>query len=172
MLDFCSHQIVPYAIQRLQAAGYKLVTVAECLGMPAYQSVSAPGVRDVGIFTYFHYVHWLYISIPVLLEMLRNSVCIISNSFHHATSSNFPLSSRTSSFSGLFRTFYQWTHLINYLEDNPTTDSFVIYLSVVQTLYFLDYWRLHLASSLLRICYDDTSFSFGYAGFSPISGVM
>jgi peptidoglycan/xylan/chitin deacetylase (PgdA/CDA1 family) len=40
------HQVLPYAIQRLQAAGYRLVTVAECLGMPAYQSVGNPGTPD------------------------------------------------------------------------------------------------------------------------------
>jgi hypothetical protein len=42
-----SHQVLPYAIQRLQGAGYRLVTVAECLGMPAYQSVGNPGTPDV-----------------------------------------------------------------------------------------------------------------------------
>jgi peptidoglycan/xylan/chitin deacetylase (PgdA/CDA1 family) len=41
-----AHEVVPYAIQKLKAAGYKLVTVAECLGLPRYQSVGAPGVRD------------------------------------------------------------------------------------------------------------------------------
>jgi len=35
-------EVLPYAISRLQGAGYKLVTVAECLGMPAYQSVGLP----------------------------------------------------------------------------------------------------------------------------------
>jgi peptidoglycan/xylan/chitin deacetylase (PgdA/CDA1 family) len=36
---------LPYAISRLQGAGYKLVTLAECLGKPAYQSVVAPSAR-------------------------------------------------------------------------------------------------------------------------------
>jgi len=40
------HQVLPYAIQRLKSAGYRLVTLAECLGKPAYQSVVAPGVPD------------------------------------------------------------------------------------------------------------------------------
>ncbi|PFH45874.1 carbohydrate esterase family 4 protein [Amanita thiersii Skay4041] len=40
------HQTLPYAIQRLQAAGYRLVTLAECLGKQPYQSVQAPGVKD------------------------------------------------------------------------------------------------------------------------------
>ena len=41
------HQVLPYAIKKLQAAGYKLVSLAECTGLPAYQSVTTPGVRDV-----------------------------------------------------------------------------------------------------------------------------
>ncbi|KJA19853.1 carbohydrate esterase family 4 protein [Hypholoma sublateritium FD-334 SS-4] len=40
------HQVLPYAIKKLQAAGYKLVSLAECTGLPAYQSVTTPGVRD------------------------------------------------------------------------------------------------------------------------------
>ncbi|KJA19829.1 carbohydrate esterase family 4 protein [Hypholoma sublateritium FD-334 SS-4] len=38
--------LLPFAIQTLQAAGYRLVTLAECLGKPAYQSVAAPKARD------------------------------------------------------------------------------------------------------------------------------
>ena len=41
------HQVLPYAIKKLQAAGYKLVSLAECTGLPAYQSVTTPSVRDV-----------------------------------------------------------------------------------------------------------------------------
>ncbi|KAG9085480.1 Carbohydrate esterase 4 protein, partial [Ceratobasidium sp. 370] len=41
-----AHQVVPYAIQKLQAAGYKLVTLAECLGEQPYQSVGTPGTPD------------------------------------------------------------------------------------------------------------------------------
>ncbi|TFK16941.1 carbohydrate esterase family 4 protein, partial [Coprinopsis marcescibilis] len=41
------HQVLPYAIQKLQAAGYRLVSVAECLGIQPYQKVSAPSARDV-----------------------------------------------------------------------------------------------------------------------------
>jgi len=40
------HQLLPYAIQKLQAAGYKLVTLAECLGQQPYQYTVAPGVPD------------------------------------------------------------------------------------------------------------------------------
>ncbi|KAJ7881104.1 carbohydrate esterase family 4 protein [Mycena olivaceomarginata] len=38
--------VLPYAIKKLQAAGYKLVTVAECLGMAPYTSVGPLGQRD------------------------------------------------------------------------------------------------------------------------------
>ncbi|KJA21037.1 carbohydrate esterase family 4 protein [Hypholoma sublateritium FD-334 SS-4] len=45
-VETTAHQVLPYAIQRLQAAGYKLVTLAECLGKKPYQSVVAPSTRD------------------------------------------------------------------------------------------------------------------------------
>ncbi|KAF8896035.1 carbohydrate esterase family 4 protein [Infundibulicybe gibba] len=41
-----AHQVLPYAISKLQQAGYRLVSVAECLGMSAYQNTGPPGVRD------------------------------------------------------------------------------------------------------------------------------
>lgn len=41
--------MLPYAIGQLQAAGYRLVSLAECVGLPPYQSVQAPGVRDVSL---------------------------------------------------------------------------------------------------------------------------
>jgi len=40
-------QIIPNAIRELQAAGYRLVTTSECLGVPAYQWVGQPLQRDV-----------------------------------------------------------------------------------------------------------------------------
>ncbi|EDR10826.1 carbohydrate esterase family 4 protein [Laccaria bicolor S238N-H82] len=40
------HQVLPYAIKKLQAAGYRLVTLAECLGKAPYQSVAAPSTPD------------------------------------------------------------------------------------------------------------------------------
>ncbi|KAL0959087.1 hypothetical protein HGRIS_014385 [Hohenbuehelia grisea] len=39
------HEVLPYAIAELQKAGYKLVTVAECLGMQPYQWVGTPQAR-------------------------------------------------------------------------------------------------------------------------------
>jgi len=37
-----AHEVLPFAIRTLQAKGYNLVTVAECLGVSAYQSVGSP----------------------------------------------------------------------------------------------------------------------------------
>ncbi|EUC63917.1 carbohydrate esterase family 4 protein [Rhizoctonia solani AG-3 Rhs1AP] len=44
-----AHEVIPYVVPRLQAAGYKLVTVAECMGMQPYQSVGSPQTPDVGL---------------------------------------------------------------------------------------------------------------------------
>ncbi|KAF8756196.1 Polysaccharide deacetylase [Rhizoctonia solani] len=41
-----AYEVLPYAIQKLQAAGYRLVTVAECLGEQPYQSVGSPQTPD------------------------------------------------------------------------------------------------------------------------------
>ncbi|KAJ6514764.1 carbohydrate esterase family 4 protein [Mycena vulgaris] len=41
-----AHQVLPYAISKLQGAGYKLVSLATCLGLPAYASVGTPGKPD------------------------------------------------------------------------------------------------------------------------------
>jgi len=41
-----AHQVIPYVIPLLQAKGYNLVTVSECLGLPAYQHVGTPGTPD------------------------------------------------------------------------------------------------------------------------------
>lgn len=42
-----AHQVLPYAINLLQSKGYELVTVATCLGIPAYQWTTTPGTKDV-----------------------------------------------------------------------------------------------------------------------------
>jgi len=42
ILEQTAHVVLPHAIKVLKAKGYKLVTVAECLGVKPYQSVSAP----------------------------------------------------------------------------------------------------------------------------------
>jgi peptidoglycan/xylan/chitin deacetylase (PgdA/CDA1 family) len=39
------YDVLPYAVQQLRAAGYRLVTLAECLGAAPYQSVAAPQQR-------------------------------------------------------------------------------------------------------------------------------
>ncbi|KAG7451428.1 carbohydrate esterase family 4 protein [Guyanagaster necrorhizus] len=41
-----AYDVLPYAIDELQAAGYSLVTLAECLGESPYQSVGSPQVND------------------------------------------------------------------------------------------------------------------------------
>ncbi|KAJ1301560.1 hypothetical protein OPQ81_008808 [Rhizoctonia solani] len=41
-----SELLIPYVIPKLQAAGYKLVTLAECLGEQPYQSVGSPQTPD------------------------------------------------------------------------------------------------------------------------------
>lgn len=46
-LEKTVHQVLPYAIKLLQSKGYELVTLAECLNLPAYQWETAPGVPDV-----------------------------------------------------------------------------------------------------------------------------
>ena len=47
------HDVIPYAVKVLKAAGYNLVTVAECLGQSPYLSVDAPSPRDVRLFFFF-----------------------------------------------------------------------------------------------------------------------
>ncbi|TFL06508.1 carbohydrate esterase family 4 protein [Pterulicium gracile] len=45
-IETTARQVLPYAISQLQAAGYRLVTLAECLGKQPYQWTTAPGVKD------------------------------------------------------------------------------------------------------------------------------
>ncbi|KAF8607827.1 carbohydrate esterase family 4 protein [Ceratobasidium sp. AG-I] len=40
------NDVIPDAIKQLKAAGYKLVTVAECLGQSPYKSTGSPAARD------------------------------------------------------------------------------------------------------------------------------
>ena len=44
------HQVLSFAIQKLQAAGYRLVSVADCLGMPPYLWTGTPQHRHVSHF--------------------------------------------------------------------------------------------------------------------------
>ncbi|PFH50025.1 carbohydrate esterase family 4 protein [Amanita thiersii Skay4041] len=41
-----AHQVIPYAITELKKAGYRLVTLAECLGRQPYKSIGSPQNRD------------------------------------------------------------------------------------------------------------------------------
>ncbi|KAK0214302.1 carbohydrate esterase family 4 protein [Armillaria fumosa] len=45
-VETTSTTVLPHALDDLIGAGYKLVTVAECLGMQPYLSVGAPSVQD------------------------------------------------------------------------------------------------------------------------------
>ncbi|KAK0431694.1 carbohydrate esterase family 4 protein [Desarmillaria tabescens] len=45
-VETTSTTVLPHALEVLQGAGYNLVTIAECLGLPAYLSIGAPGVKD------------------------------------------------------------------------------------------------------------------------------
>lgn len=40
------NDVIPYAIQQFKNAGYKMVTVAQCLGQSPYQSTGSPSPRD------------------------------------------------------------------------------------------------------------------------------
>lgn len=46
IVESSAHQVVPYAVHKLQSAGYRLVSVAECLDMPPYQRVSDAKARQ------------------------------------------------------------------------------------------------------------------------------
>ncbi|KAJ7882275.1 carbohydrate esterase family 4 protein, partial [Mycena leptocephala] len=41
-----AHQVLPYAISKLKGAGYKLVSLATCLGLQPYHRVTTPGTPD------------------------------------------------------------------------------------------------------------------------------
>ncbi|KAF9014153.1 carbohydrate esterase family 4 protein [Cyathus striatus] len=40
------YDVLPYYIQKLKAAGYRMVSVAECVGEKPYTSIGRPSVRD------------------------------------------------------------------------------------------------------------------------------
>ncbi|TRM61761.1 hypothetical protein BD626DRAFT_537912 [Schizophyllum amplum] len=45
-IEQTAHTTLTHAIETLQAAGYNLVTVAECMGVDPYQSIGEPSTRD------------------------------------------------------------------------------------------------------------------------------
>ncbi|CAE6471485.1 unnamed protein product [Rhizoctonia solani] len=45
-IETTPHQVIPYALKKIQEKGYRMVTVAECLGMEPYQSKTSPATRD------------------------------------------------------------------------------------------------------------------------------
>ncbi|CUA70173.1 hypothetical protein RSOLAG22IIIB_00521 [Rhizoctonia solani] len=44
------NDVIPYAIQQFKAKGYKMVTVAQCLGQSPYKSTGSPSPRDVSFY--------------------------------------------------------------------------------------------------------------------------
>ncbi|KAG8991483.1 Carbohydrate esterase 4 protein [Tulasnella sp. 427] len=46
-IETTAHEVVPFVIKLLQSNGYKLVTLAECLGAKPYKYVQAPAIPDV-----------------------------------------------------------------------------------------------------------------------------
>ena len=50
-----SREVLPHAIDALQGAGYRLVTVAECLGAQPYTNVRRPEPRDVRVLESIRY---------------------------------------------------------------------------------------------------------------------
>ena len=64
--------VVPHAISVLQAAGYKLVTVAECLGLEPYQSVTTP--QNVRCYPPFISAICAYSSPPGDMDVLIENV--------------------------------------------------------------------------------------------------
>jgi len=80
---------LPYAIKKLQAAGYQLVTLAECTGLPAYQSQVAPGTRDVSYSRQFYLflpqVNVSFNSLPGIAECRISNVIIPSFSKGYLT---------------------------------------------------------------------------------------
>lgn len=40
------YEVIQNVVPKLLSAGYQLVTIADCLGVDPYQSVSSPGKRD------------------------------------------------------------------------------------------------------------------------------
>jgi len=45
-VETTAYEVLPYAIDKLQKAGYRLVTLGTCMGLSRYQSVGPPGVPD------------------------------------------------------------------------------------------------------------------------------
>ncbi|KAJ1302871.1 hypothetical protein OPQ81_003171 [Rhizoctonia solani] len=45
-IETTPHKVIPYALQKIKEKGYKMVTVAQCLGMEPYQVITSPSSRD------------------------------------------------------------------------------------------------------------------------------
>ena len=65
------YEVLPYAIEKLKAAGYQFVTVAECLNMRPYQTIRAPAFRDVSDPSIFRSHSPTYIAATAYVVMLN-----------------------------------------------------------------------------------------------------
>ncbi|CAE6439118.1 Chitin deacetylase [Rhizoctonia solani] len=45
-IETTAHQVIPYALKKIKEKGYRMVTVAECLGQKPYQAQTEPAHRD------------------------------------------------------------------------------------------------------------------------------
>ena len=68
---FYRHEVLPYAIKVLQAAGYDLVTVAECLGENPYLRVEDPSVRDVCLRLSFFFSQFFFLTCVYMFYFCR-----------------------------------------------------------------------------------------------------
>ena len=65
-------EVLPHAIKKLKDAGYRLVTVAECLGMEPYQSRWEPETPDVcPLFAYYPFRRSNPLRFTAFLDLLR-----------------------------------------------------------------------------------------------------
>lgn len=53
IVEQTAHAVLPHAISVLKAAGYDLVTVAECMGMSPYLNIGTP--QNVSISPWFNF---------------------------------------------------------------------------------------------------------------------
>lgn len=83
LLQFHRSQVVPFAIKLLQSKGYKLVTLAECLGKSPYQWTAAPGTPDV-CHDLNRFTARTLLTMLLPLDSLRGTAKDVGFCFYHA----------------------------------------------------------------------------------------
>ena len=87
-----SHQVLPYAISVLQKAGYRLVTVAECLGgLDPYRKVSEPQKPDVSSCNYSLLMLLTYLLQSLIGTAKYTGVGIFSTAFNDLVDCTLPI---------------------------------------------------------------------------------